>query len=429
MKIDLHYGRSSVSLEIPGENVEQVIRPWTSADRVDEAALIQEALAGGPTQRFREDITGRRVCVLLDDGTRDGPRQCLFENFFPLLKDAGETLFIICTGTHDADTAENRHIEAQVVDAASRARLGTFAVHSHDCQGDKFIDAGRTRRGTRVLFNERTASAEVFVVLSDMKTHYFAGYSNPVKNFVPGVCAFETAEQNHSLALDERATFGVHPWHSDAARRDNPVAADQVEAMRLIVGDRCVYALGELSNGGRIQWVRFGEVQAVCRAAFETIDRLNTHTVRRVPKLIVSPGGFPNDVNLYIAQRALELTKNAVADGGEILFIAACEQGIGEEKTVENFYNLLTDPLEDVLKSIQTKYKMYSHKPYKFAQLIKRLRRIWMHTEITDEQVEAVHLCPTDNPQAVVDGWLRQDPNTRISIVDGANKIALYADD
>ena len=48
-----------------------------------------------------------------------------------------------------------------------------------------------------------------------MKTHYFAGYSNPIKNFVPGICAFETTEKNHSLALHPHSSFGLHPWHSD----------------------------------------------------------------------------------------------------------------------------------------------------------------------------------------------------------------------
>ncbi len=39
---------------------------------------------------------------------------------------------------------------------------------------------------------------------------------------------------------------------------------------------------------------------------------------------IVSPGGLSNDEDLYIAQRALELTRAAVTDGGEVLFLAAC---------------------------------------------------------------------------------------------------------
>jgi nickel-dependent lactate racemase len=206
----------------------------------------------------------------------------------------------------------------------------------------------------------------------------------------------------------------------------NPVAADQLEAMRLIVKDRPVYALITISTSGRIQWAGFGLTEQVSTAAFDKVDRMNSHTVIPVEHLVVSPGGLPNDIDLYIAQRALELTKNAVKDGGEVLFLSACPDGVGAELTMENFYNRLTAPIDEMLKSIESQYKLFSHKAYKLARLIKRLRRIWMYSQIPDDIIEAAHLYPTDNPQAVVDSWIDKDPDTRIMVVDGANKIALY---
>jgi nickel-dependent lactate racemase len=148
-----------------------------------------------------------------------------------------------------------------------------------------------------------------------------------------------------------------------------------------------------------------------------------------VGRLIVSPGGLPNDIDLYIAQRALELTKSAVTDGGQILFLAACPNGVGEKKTMENFYDRLTAPIDRILKSIESEYKLYSHKPYKFAQMIRRLRRISIHSQMPDNLVEAAHLYPAHDPQAVVDDWLTEQPDAKIIVVDGANKIALYATD
>jgi nickel-dependent lactate racemase len=277
------------------------------------------------------------------------------------------------------------------------------------------------------MFNAKADDAEIFLVLSDIKCHYFAGYSNPIKNFVPGICAFRTAEQNHSLALDEESTFGLHPWHSNENRRSNPLAEDQLEGMRLITKDRPVYALVTISALGKIQWARFGRADEVSGAAFAVADKMNTHRVKPVEHLIVSPGGLPNDIDLYTAQRALELTKNAVKDGGEVLFLSACPDGIGAERTMENFYNHLTDPIEEILKSVENEYKLFSHKPYKFAQMIQRLRRIWVFSEIPDELIEAAHLRPTHEPQTIVDNWLAENPGVMITVVDGANKVALYA--
>jgi len=57
--------------------------------------------------------------------------------------------------------------------------------------------------------------------------------------------------------------------------------------------------------------------------------------------------------------------------------------------------------------------------------LIRRLRKIWMHTQIPDPQVEAAHMYPAHDPQAVVDAWLAEQPEAKILFIDGANKVAL----
>ena len=429
MKVDLHYGKGLISLQIPEANAGQIIRPWQAEGQADNITLLRGVMADKAVENFRDAIAGKRLCILIDDGTRDEPFEDIFDQLFGVLRGSAFTRFLICTGTHDPETPENNRIIAQAENAARKAAIGEFAIHTHDCERDTFVRPGQTSRGTKIIFNALVDDADVFLVLSDIKAHYFAGYSNPVKNFVPGICAFQTAEQNHRLALREESTFGIHPWHRDESRRSNPLAADQLEGMRLIVKDRPVYALATITTSGQVHWARFGPVDRVSGEAFATIDQRNTHTVRPLGRLIVSPGGLPNDASLYIAQRALELTKSAVTDGGEILFLAACPNGIGEKRTTEHFYNRLTAPIDEILRSIESEYKLYSHKPYKFARLLRRLRRIWMYSQIPDHLVQAAHLHPTDEPQAVVDNWLAEQPDAKITVVDGANKIALYRSD
>jgi len=427
MKVELHYGKDLISLQIPQANIEQIIRPWQQETKTDNVSILRQALTGKELDNFQGKVAGKRLCVLVDDGTRDEPFDDIFGQLFGVFQKSSLVRFLICTGTHDPGTAENKRIAEQIEEAVRKTGIENFQIHAHDCEHDKFIKAGQTTHGTEITFNMLADDADVFLAISDVKVHYFAGYSNPVKNFVPGICAYQTAEQNHRLALDEKSTFGVHPWHRDKNRRCNPLAEDQLEGMQMIVKDRPVYALVTISTSGTIQWARFGPADRVSGEAFSEIDQRNTHTVRPVSRLIVSPGGLPNDISLYIAQRALELSKSAVADGGEILFLAACPNGIGEKKTIENFYDRLTAPIDEILKSIAGEYKLYSHKPYKFAQMIKRLRRIWMYCEMPDSIIEAAHLYPADEPQMVVDNWLAEQPYAKITVVDGANKIALYA--
>jgi nickel-dependent lactate racemase len=426
MKVDIHYGDSIVSLQIPDANVAHIIQPWQDEKQADNRTTLQQVMSGPQVEEFRETISGRRLCVLLDDGTRGEPLEDIFKQLFAVLRTSSFVRFLICTGTHEPATPQNARIKEQIEKAAVVAGIENFEIHAHDCEHAEFARAGKTSRDTEITYNVLADDADVFLVLSDVKVHYFAGYSNPIKNFVPGICAFQTAEQNHSMALEDKSTFGVHPWHPDADRRNNPLACDQLEGMQLIVKERPVFTLATITTSGQIRWAKFGPIQPVSAEAFAAVDQRNTHTVKPAERLIVTPGGLPNDIDLYIAQRALELTKDAVTDGGEILFLAACPNGVGEAKTMENFYHRLTLPLDEIFKSIESEYKLYSHKPYKFARLIRRLRRIHMYSQIPDDIVRAAHLCPTHEPQAVVDNWLTEQPDAKITIVDGANKIALY---
>ncbi len=415
-----------MSLRAPDGNVQQVIRPWQGEQTQDATAGLRETIASR-AGAFQSEVAGKRVCVLVDDGTRDEPLADVLPHLCGVLRGTASVQFLICTGTHLADTPKNRQIRNEIEKAGRDAGLIVTRIHAHDCKADRFLDLGRTSRGTQVLMNALAEEADAFLAVSDVKVHYFAGYSNPVKNFLPGISAFRTVEQNHSLALLDESTHGAHPWHPNPGQRNNPLAEDQVQGMEMFARGRPIWALVMLSAGPRLIWSRFGPIRDVSAESFVVTDERNIRTVAPTTRMVVAPGGLSNDEDLYIAQRALELNRAAVLDGGEVLFLAACPNGIGEPQTLANFYNRLTAPLDEVIQSIRQDYVLYSHKPYKFAVLIRRLRKIWMHTQIPDPQVKAAHLHPAHDPQVVVDAWLAEQPETKILFIDGANKVALRA--
>jgi len=427
MAVELRYGRGTVAVRIPQHNIGQIIRPWGYERKRDNHSVIASAIsdASGGIGKLHEQIADAHVCILLSDGTRDMPLSDILPEICQPAVSSRFTQFLICTGTHNPNTPENRNIVELTHKIARQVGIRNFDIAIHNCQDEQFANSGRTKRGTPVLFNARAEKADVFIVLSDMKYHYFAGYSNPIKNFVPGICAYSTAENNHSLALDERSQFGMHPWHPRKKQRANPLAEDMLEAMQMILDGRAVYAFVTITAGKQIQWARFGKARAVTSEAMSVIDKRNLRRVAPTDRLIVSPGGFPQDESLYTCQRALELTADAVKDNGEILFISECVNGIGSELTLENFYKTLTTPVDSILKSAQAEYKLFSHKPYKFARMIKRLRRIWVYSAIPGPLLERAHLFPTSDPNDVVDGWLSENSAVKINIVDGASNIAI----
>jgi nickel-dependent lactate racemase len=48
--------------------------------------------------------------------------------------------------------------------------------------------------------------------------------------------------------------------------------------------------------------------------------------------VLVSAGGYPKDINLYQASKALVNAKEAVRDGGYIILLAECIEGFGGEE-------------------------------------------------------------------------------------------------
>lgn len=423
MNIEVLYGSGKIGFDIPEKNLAGVIRPKKSAVPLSQNQIDREI---SDNKEFADCLQNKNLCILAPDGTRDLPIDKVLIALAPFLSRPARVRFIICTGTHNAKTQRNDLLINQIKSLMQKNSVKNFDIIVHDCEKADFIDAGTTTRQTPVLYNAAIRDMDVFLALSDIKHHYFAGYSNPVKNFVPGICAYKTAQHNHSLTLDPRSRFGAHPWHLKKDSQDNPLAADQLEAMEKIIGSKPFWAVAMISSQNQIQWLRFGKARDVSTETFSKADDWNICEVAPVERMLVSCGGSPNDIDLYIAQRALELTKQAILDDGEILFVAECEKGIGPQRTMEHFSNLLTQPLDDIFETVKNKpYKLFSHKPLRFAELISRLRNLWVYSKLPDEMVKAAHMSPAPNIQDIINKWINENPDVKILIVDEANKLAL----
>ena len=70
--------------------------------------------------------------------------------------------------------------------------------------------------------------------------------------------------------------------------------------------------------------------------------------------VLVSAGGYPKDVNLYQAQKALDNATYAVRPGGIIILIAECIEGLGNQ-TFATWMMEARSP-DDLLERIQRKF-------------------------------------------------------------------------
>ena len=421
MEIPLRYGEGNLRLRIPDRNVGGVYRPRPPDRPLKDPlpALSNTAQAG----KLQDEVRGRDVLFLVSDATRDEPHGDILAAGLAALATARRVTVGVATGSHRADTPGNRAI----ADAATRAALAAGApvphVFVHDGATDPLVDLGETTRGTPIRVSEATRSFDVLLVASDVKHHYFAGYSNPVKFLLPGLAHRDSIECNHRLALEPGSRFGHHPWHPDPARRTNPVAEDMLEAWDRVLDGRPAWALTTISAGGHPVIAELGPAAKVTGETMRRFDDLATHHVAPGTRVVVSAGGAPMDSSLYLSQRALELTKAAVADGGEILLLAECRDGIADgEAAREHFWRELTRPLPEVIERITHGYRLYQHKAFRFAELLLRLAAVRVTSVLPDEDLRAIHLEPAPDAQAVLDDWIARDPDVGITFFDEANR-------
>ncbi len=430
MKIKLPYGKESLILDLPDNRV-KIIEPKklkeTSANTEMLERALEKPLAGS---KLEDMVKNRKVCALVEDSTRGQPHWHQIEAGAKRLKGAKHIQYIITTGSHNPEDKGNLEIVRIIKEIAKRHHLN-HNILIHDCERPT-VKVGITTRGTKVEIDPELLKVEVFFVTSNMKNHYFAGYCNAIKNFLPGCCSFETIEANHRLALEREASFGRHPWHYDPERRSNPVAEDMLEAMDLISQGRKVYTLATIGSK-RFIWAAAGDVETVTKEGIKVVDRTTSFYLNPSKYSIVSPGGYPDDETLYTSQRGLDLVNNAILDKGEILWLAACDggyQGLAPSKKAKNFfYNSLTldKSKSELAPEIKKNYRLFKQKAYKMARIIERVNRVWLYSKLSERIVQIAHLNPTKNPQKIIDRWIGEDPQETILVFKDANKLAIYS--
>jgi hypothetical protein len=227
--IALKYGLGKVTLELPGEwKVEEIpFRPYPALPE-PEAAIrkaLQEPIGSPPLRAIVRP--GERVCILVNDSTR----QARSELFLPLileeLNQAGvrdqDVLLVIATGSHRQATPED--VRALVGPEVA----GRVAIYSHDARDQGLLTyLGATSRGTPVYVNSLVLKADRRLLTGSVVHHWFAGFGGGKKALVPGVAGDETIRRNHALMLDPASRTGVLDG--------NPAAEDMLEAARLVGG-------------------------------------------------------------------------------------------------------------------------------------------------------------------------------------------------
>jgi nickel-dependent lactate racemase len=104
----------------------------------------------------------------------------------------------------------------------------------------------------------------------------------------------------------------------------------------------------------------------------------------------VSCGGWPSDINLIQAHKALEMASYACAEGGTIILLAECADGLGRADFLKWFEAADSRALEALLRE---RYEVNGQTAWSLLLKAERFR-IHLISSLDDEAVRQMRLIP-----------------------------------
>ncbi|HDI10485.1 MAG TPA: nickel-dependent lactate racemase [Euryarchaeota archaeon] len=390
LKIELPYGKSKLTLEVPESMFSEILLPKKKEGVKNPISEVEKSIRNPVPTEFSpldELINGSgKTSIVVNDITRSTPTHLMLPPILRVLKECGvqrdDIRIIIATGTHRPVTREE--MNKILGDIA-----GKYKVLNHNCD-DELVYLGETSFNTPVYLNETFMESEYKILTGEVELHYFAGYSGGRKSVLPGVSGRETITRNHSMLLDPRSDIGVLDG--------NPVHEDMTEAAEMA---EITFTVNIVKNEKKeIVSVFSGDFKEVLRRGAKVVDQMyKVKAKEKVDTVLVSAGGFPRDINVYQAQKAVFNAEKMVKRGGTIILFAQCKEGVGN-KVFEEWMRECND-LKDAEERVKEKFVIGGHKAYYWFRTVENYRLI-MVTDLPKEIVEDMFRCEKMSPEHAV---------------------------
>ncbi len=290
-----------------------VLEGWLAPEAAAQTAL--DGLAQLP-------VDGRRVLVLIPDGTRTMPMPMMFEVIERALAPRVAALdFLVALGTHAPmdDEQLSRLVGRPVVDGragdrrifnhcwddpASFARLGTIpATEIADLTG------GRLREDVPVALNKLVTEYDHVLICGPVFPHEVAGFSGGTKYLFPGIAAPEIIHFTHWLGA-------LITSYEVIGTIDTPVRAVINRAAAMLDTPLSLLALVVTHEG--IAGVYCGDVHEAWRQAAALSSRRHVVWVDKPFDQVLSVMPPMYD-DLWTAAKGAYKAEPVVADGGEVI--------------------------------------------------------------------------------------------------------------
>jgi len=389
--IELNYGRGELNFTYDAGRFDVLAASEAAThplSDVEIGAALEAPIDSPPI----DDLIapGDSVLIVASDATRaTGSAQVINLLVRRLIQNGtppGDIAIIFATGIHRAVRADEK---TELLTPFIAQRIRTIDHNADDAS--QLTRLGVTEGGTPIEVNRALREFSKIILTGAVSFHYFAGFSGGRKSICPGLAGSATIEATHMLALDferggRRAGVGAGLLKGNAVSEEcERVAAmiDPAFAINAIVDER-----------GRSEKIFAGHWRTAHARACEYYvagHSLGIQEKREV--VVVSCGGSPYDINMIQAHKALDMAAAACLDGGTIIFLAECGDGLGRPDFLKWFESANSRALEARLR---TAYEVNGQTAWALLTKTERFR-IHLVSTLAEPEVKRMRMIPANS--------------------------------
>lgn len=386
-EIQLGYGQRSLGFSFD-DNRYEVLSGNLNTQPLSDVE-IGEALSAPIQSPPLEDLfsPGDSILIIVSDATRATASAQILNLLVRRLIQSGVSpaalAIIFATGIHRAVTPEEK---LKLLTPFIAQRIKTIDHSAYDAS--QLISLGATDRDTPVEVNRALKDFSHVILTGAIGFHYFAGFSGGRKSICPGLASARTIEATHRLALDfenggRRAGIGTGLLEGNAIHLECERVASLIEprfSINSVVDER-----------GRAIRIYAGEWRAAHQVGCN--EYLTSHSVAINQKrelVIASCGGSPYDLNLIQAHKALDMAAHACREGGTIILLAECRDGLGQPTFLKWFDERSSNALE---RRLRDAYEVNGQTAWSLLTKSERYRVVLV-SDLPDDQVRIIRMIP-----------------------------------
>jgi lactate racemase len=332
--IQLRYGRTYIPFEYDPDRFD-VLSARGDSSSLTDVELGERLDSQIGTDRLEEIVEpGESVLMVVPDATREAGAGQIVNLLVRRLIANGtmphDIRAIVATGIHRKATRAEKD---QILTPFITQRI---KVLDHDAMSIlNRVSVGETSGGIKVELNRALLEHDRVILVGGVNFHYFAGFTGGRKLVCPGLAGRSTIAATHRLAFDCEA-MGRRAGVGTGLLDGNAVHEAFLEAASKVQVAFCVSTV--VNDAGEVTDLHCGDLIRSHRAACEAFAAKNTVEIPEKRDLVIaSCGGDPHDLNMIQAHKTLEAAAQACSDGGTIILLAECPDGLGRDDFLQWF--------------------------------------------------------------------------------------------